>query len=272
MNAVLTTHRPAIAVHRGTAHGAVVENTVGAVTAALRSGTDMVEIDVVESTDGDYFVFHDGYEAVHFGTAWPLPKLSTAEIESLEYGARVAHPRVKVERLDDMLRSFPGVLFNIDRSWHYWPRLLAWLDQFDITDQLILKAPVQPQALGHLRSHPIKYPLLAIVRSPDDLDTVRTHPGINLVGAELVAKDPSHPFCDAAWIQQEVRDRGLFAYVNALDLGHGVPLMANWDDTVSVTGDPDEGWGRLVALGADVIQTDWPSLLRDYLREAGAWS
>ena len=28
---------------------------------------------------------------------------------------------------------------------------------------------------------------------------------------------------------------------------------------------PDKGWGRLIELGADIIQTDWPSLLRDYL-------
>ncbi|WP_410724265.1 glycerophosphodiester phosphodiesterase family protein, partial [Burkholderia sp. SIMBA_024] len=43
-----------VAVHRGTGLGTVVENTTPAVLAALRSGADMVEVDVVRSSDGEY--------------------------------------------------------------------------------------------------------------------------------------------------------------------------------------------------------------------------
>ncbi|WP_130176244.1 glycerophosphodiester phosphodiesterase family protein [Cryobacterium sp. SO1] len=263
LNERLEARRPLIAVHRGTGSGMIVENTAPAVAAALRSGADMVEIDVIASTDGDYFVFHDGYENAHFGLDRNLQELSTEEIEALSYRQRSDEP-VRVERLETVLRSFPGVLFNIDRSWRYWQHLLGWFDRFDMAEQLILKSPPEPSALEFLRRHPVKYPFVVIVSTEAELDAVASDPLINLVGAELIAADESHPFCDPEWVT-ELRQRGIFAYVNALDLGNGRALMAGWDDTRSVLDDADEGWGRLVELGADVIQTDWPALLSGYL-------
>lgn len=268
LNAKVAERRPLIAVHRGTGQGMIVENTAAAVTAAIRSRADMVEIDVVESSDGVYYVFHENMERVHFGFEQKLSTLSSAEIDGLTYGhgERIEGPNVHVERLDTILRSFPGVLFNLDRSWTYWSRLLAWLDQFEIADQLILKSVVDIRALEILRAHPVKYPLIAILRSPDELEQVIDDPQINLVGAELVTPVQDHVFCDPEWVGA-LRDRGILIYLNALDLGNGSILMASWDDTRSVLGDPDEGWGRLVHLGADVIQTDWPLLLSEYLSQ-----
>jgi glycerophosphoryl diester phosphodiesterase len=266
LNSKLTERRPLIAVHRGAGQGMIVENTAAAVLAAVRSRADMVEIDVVESSDGEYFVFHEGMEQAHFGFDHELSTLSSAEIDRLTYGHgwRIEGPHVHVERLETVLRSFPGVLFNIDRSWGYWSGLLPWLDQFDMAEQVILKAVVDSDALAILRAHPVKYPLIAILRSADELEQVIDDPDINMVAAELIAPSQDHTFCDPGWVAA-LRARGKFVYVNALDLGNGDTLMAGWDDTRSVLGDPDEGWGRLVNLGADVIQTDWPLLLSDYL-------
>lgn len=256
--------RPLVAVHRGTGLGMIVENTVPAVTAALRSGADMVEIDIVESTDGDYFVFHEGYEPLQFGFDRVLSTLSTTEIEALTYGLRVAGPRIRIERLETVLRTFPGVLFNVDRSWAYWERLLPWLDGLAIAEQLTLKSTADDESLAILRAHPVKYPLIVFAHHPTDIDKVAADPEINLVGAEVLAPSASHVFCDPDYVAS-LQEQGLLVYVNALDLGNGDTLMAGWDDTQSVLGDPDEGWGRLVTLGADVIQTDWPALLNAYL-------
>jgi len=38
------------------------------------------------------------------------------------------------------------------------------------------------------------------------------------------------------------------------------------DDTRSILEGPQAGWGALLALGADVIQTDWPEKLDEYRR------
>ncbi|NLE81624.1 MAG: hypothetical protein GX610_18995, partial [Rhodococcus sp.] len=124
LNAVFARHDPVIVAHRGTAGGAVTENTADAAHAAFLSGADIVEIDVISSSDGEYFVFHTGTESRNLGTDTALEALSAAEIGRLEYRARGRGGRPQgVERLDEFLFRFRGVdrMFNIDRSWHLWP-------------------------------------------------------------------------------------------------------------------------------------------------------
>jgi hypothetical protein len=260
-----------IAVHRGTGLGAIVENTTPAVIAASRSGADLVEIDVAESSDGDYFVFHDGMEPHHFGFEHNLQTLTSAEIAALSYRQRTAEPLARVERLEDLLQSVPpDVVLNIDRSWRYWPRLFGTIEAWGAVDRVLMKVSgSDATALEAARAHPVKYPLLPIVASVQEVELVLDDADLNVVGLELVAPEPTHPFCDPEWLA-DLRARGIFAYVNALDLGNGEPLFAGWDDTVSVLDGPDRGWKHLVDRGADVIQTDWPNLLSDYLEHRGA--
>ncbi len=260
----LAVHSPLIAVHRGSGAGSIAENTAPAVTAALAQGADIVEIDVIASTDGDYFLFHNGYEAMHFGLDRDIRELSTAQMEQLEYSWQAeSDPPYGLARLDDVLQAFPGTILNVDRSWWYWDDLLDHLAGFGVTDQLLLKAPVEQEALELLADHPEPFPFLPIVKSPEEVEQVLAIGEINTVAMELLAQTPDDPFADPAYIQS-LRARGIAVYLNALNLSNRVPLFCGWDDEASVLSHPDEGWGRLIALGADIVQTDWPALLRDY--------
>lgn len=260
-------------MHRGTGLGAIVENTTPAVIAAARSGGDLIEIDVVRSRDGVYFVFHDGKEPDHFGIEANLQTLTAAKIEALSYRQRSVQPWVRVERLDTMLRDLPeDIILNVDRSWRYWPDLLHLIDSHDLADRLLMKiGATDLRAVQAAREHPVKYPLLPIVKRPEDLLDLVGDPSLNVVGAELVTAVSDGPFCDRAWLLR-LRADGIFAYVNALDLGNGKVLFAGWDDTVSVIHGPEHGWKHLVDLRADVIQTDWPALLGSYLQQRGVRS
>lgn len=258
-----------VAVHRGTGLGMIAENTAAAVTAAARCGGDLIEIDVIESTDGDFFAFHDGYEKQHFGIDRNMQTMSTAEIEQLAYPQRRATPLVRVERLETILRRLPDVSLNIDRSWRYWPRLLHFLDDFRIADRLLMKVDARDErAIEAARRHEVKYPLLPIAKTVAEAEHTLDDPELNVVGIEAVASDPQHPFCTPEW-SAGLRARATFSYMNALDLGNGNALMGGWDDTVAVLQSPALGWGPLVDIGADVIQTDWPALLQDYLVQRG---
>ena len=53
---------PLVVAHRGTTLGSFPDNTVRSAIGALRSGADVIETDVVRSADGEYFLFHTGYE------------------------------------------------------------------------------------------------------------------------------------------------------------------------------------------------------------------
>lgn len=261
-----------VAAHRGTATGTIVENTLPAVQAAVRSGSTIVEIDVIASTDGQHFLFHDGLEPYRLGTMQNINSMSAAQIRALTYveqNTTASTPRV--EELGAVLESFRGrdVLFNVDRSWWYWDTLLPVLDDFDMADQLVLKSNVDEASLSRLRAHPVKYPFIPMVHSLAQIDRVAAEPEINLVGVELLASDTSHEFANPAFLAQ-MHDRGLACLLNAINLNNRVPLFAGYDDETSVLRDPESGWGELVRRGADIIQTDWSALLRDYLLSTDA--
>lgn len=265
LNAAFERARPLVAVHRGTGLGTIAENTQPAVEAALRQGAEMVEIDVVESTDGEFFLFHDGYEPMHFGIQENIRTLDSATIRGLEYRwcSTASNGAYRVATLDEVLRHNPGALFNVDRSWWYWERLLPYLDNYDVLGRAVLKSPVDRDPLELLAAHPVKYAFAPMVRSHEDVLRVLEYKEINTVGMELLAEGPDHDFASPDYVDW-LHSRGLFALLNAINLSNRVPLFCGWDDETSVLGDPDSGWGRLVGLGADIIQTDWPGMLVPY--------
>lgn len=49
-----------IACHRGFYGANIIQNTIESSKLALKSGADIVEIDICKSKDGKYYIFHDG--------------------------------------------------------------------------------------------------------------------------------------------------------------------------------------------------------------------
>lgn len=263
--ALLERRRPAIAVHRGSGRGSIAENTAKGIRAAEVEGADIVEIDIVSSTDGEFFLFHDGYEPMAFRIAENITTLSSAQIDELNYGWCIEQPGAyPVERLLDVLEAFPGTFFNVDRSWRWWPRLLDVMAEHGNVGHLLVKSPIVPDAVAALSAHPAPFPYIPIVRTPEEVEAVIADEGLNTVGFELLAQTADDPFCDVAYLSA-LRERGFALLLNALNLGNRVPLYAGFDDETSMLVDPDAGWGELVRRGAGIIQTDWPGPLKAYL-------
>lgn len=254
--------KPLIVTHRGTGLGSIVENTTAAVVAAARQGADIVEIDIVRSSDGAYFIFHEGYEPMHFGFDQRLSELDAAQIRELRYrwvsfGDR--SPK-RVTELPDLFRDAPDVLFNVDHSSRYWPDLFEALDLHADPSRLLLKCPPEPARLEALAAHPVAYPVVPRVTDPSHVEQVLAYPDLNVVGFELIAEPGNPAFLDQGYLA-ELQSRNLLVFVNALSL---LTEFGGYDDEVSVLGDPDEGWGKLMDFGVDIIQTDWPDLLHKY--------
>ena len=62
LNQKIAEKKHLIAVHRGTWHGNIIQNTIPAYQISLKMGADMVEADIVSSKDGVLFSFHDHHE------------------------------------------------------------------------------------------------------------------------------------------------------------------------------------------------------------------
>ncbi|SDQ96344.1 glycerophosphodiester phosphodiesterase family protein [Thermostaphylospora chromogena] len=256
-----------IAAHRGTGIASVVENTADAAAAALASGADVVEIDVIASRDGQFFAFHDGEERRLLGVDQDLRLMTADQIDELRYTFvdRPSRP-ARVERVLELLDAFRGKgLFHLDRSWWWWRRLLPALDALGMTGQLLLKCPAEDGWADALRAHPVKYPFMPICRTVAEAERYLGDESLNTVGVELLATTANSPFLRADTIAR-LHAHGVFVLVNAEVLADGPDLFAGYDDEVAVLRSPEEGWGPLFDLGVDVIQTDWPWLLRDYRR------
>lgn len=261
-----------IGAHRGTSGGSIVQNTIPAFSNALLHGADVVEIDAIMSTDGDFFAFHDGEEKQVFGVQKDIRKMSSAEILSYPLINSLCQPmnNWRLNRLDDVLEALKGrCLINIDRSWFYWKEVIACLNRHNMFDQIILKAHVDPELLETLVQTGPNLMYMPIVRNQQDylaeMQTVWKYP-VNVLAAEVIMVDPvSEQSCRP--LLEELHKRKIMAWINALTLSDGVTLSMWRDDNKAIIDGPEGSWGWLMDLGYDIIQTDWPALLNEYVRK-----
>lgn len=261
----LDEHRVLIAVHRGSAGGNIIENTIPAYKVALQQGGDILEVDVSNSTDGVLYTFHDGQEKRLLRQSDNIKTMNSEFIDRLTYFNGNSHETSRrVERLDDVLAFFRGdVLINLDRGWDIYPELLAAVDRHDMLPQILLKGPVVREQLDFLNGYPCKYMFMPIVRTLEEIEIVLSYEQINLVGMELIADTETHPLFQDELIEKLHR-MNLFVWANAINLDDDHVLFARLDDDTSLLQHPDAGWGKLFDKNIDVIQTDWPSLLANY--------
>lgn len=279
LNKKLAEKRHLIAVHRGSWAGNIIQNTIPAYGCAFKMGADMVECDINRTTDGVLYSFHDGWEKELLHTRKSIKKMSSAEVEShLPYNTTHQRNRHPLERLSDILDWLPDdKLLNIDRAWDIFPYVLEELDRHPrAVQQVVLKATVRgtfhgvpvTEALSALQKHETKYMFMPICYSMEDVKTALSLEGVNVVGCELIAwKETDELYQDEAIAY--LHSHGLFAWANAIQLGNyrSDPLFGPLDDDVSLTDDPDKGWGQLFRKGIDIIQTDWPAILYGYRKE-----
>lgn len=254
-----------IAAHRGISGGNIIGNTIPGLYAALQMGADILEFDVIKSTDGKFYVFHDGTEPFHLKINKNIKTLSSKRIDALRYyNPANFHSEFGVERLENILEEFRGkALMNIDRAWDVFPELLDLLEAFNLNEQVLIKAPVHKNVLNYLDSCGRKYLFMPIIKRYQEIDAVLSYQHLNLIAMELVTVDQKDRLFQDETIAR-VKEHGLFAWVNAVTFNKTHLLFGGLDDNTSIIEGPDLGWGKLIDKGFDVILTDWTCLLFNY--------
>ncbi|MBQ1861106.1 MAG: glycerophosphodiester phosphodiesterase family protein [Clostridia bacterium] len=270
LNAKFEEKKVLICAHRGSWHGNVIQNTTMAYKAALMQGADIVETDTTASYDGEVFSIHDGVEPRLFGWNKNSAHLSADQISAFHplngLGEPSSHHIQKLEEVFDFLCH--DELINIDRTWRAAGKVPALLDQHPhMLRQAILKAPLSHrEILDQLENHPVKYMFMPICYSLADVEEALAYRNLNMVGVELIAfSNDDELFSDEAI--RYIHSKNLFTWVNALtltDVPPYKPLYGDLDDDISILEGPDRGWGRLFDKQIDVIQTDWPALVKNY--------
>ena len=268
LNAKLGEKKFLIAQHRGGHNGNVPQNTNLAFKASLLLGADMFELDVSKSTDGELYCFHDNTEDANLRVFANLETFSSAAISEFQFYNSIRLPSgYPLQKLEETLQEFcHGELFNVDRCWLKLQDTFALLKKYPhALNQALMKAPAKAEFLDQYEAEPTKFMFMPIVKTLEDIELVLSYKNINLVGFELIANGEDSPLWDDALIEK-LHNMGCFVWYNAITLSCQEKhiLCAGCDDDRSIKEGYEKGWGELVRKGADIIQTDWPALLRDY--------
>lgn len=254
-----------VAAHRGTCGGNVIQNTILAYQNALLHGADMIEVDAAMTKDGVFYAFHNGEERLEFGVSADIRTMESKDAEALYAFNSIGHrSHQQLERLEAVLERFRGkCLINIDRSWFYWKEMISLLKRMDMDGQILLKSGAEERFLKELEDCGADIMYMPILHSPSEWELVRAH-HVNVAAAELIFTDLESGFLKKEFMG-ELRRAGIAPWVNAITLDDDTPLSGGLDDNLAIASGFGRSWGRLMQLGFEIIQTDWPALLKSHI-------
>ena len=257
---------PLVCAHRGTAGGNIPCNTPAAFNAALMQGADMIELDVAVSADGCHFVFHPGMERAHLGTRSFIRLLPAKKVEKLRFrNPDATKTQFGVSTLREILELLRGRCYiNVDKFWTDVPGISRVIRECGVEKQVVVKTGTSAAELEKVKKYAADFMFMPIVRGRDDVTDRLVADGVNCIGAEVLFETPDAPCCARAYIEETHR-KGRVLFVNAEVYDYKAVISAGLTDDASITEGPAAGWGRLVDMGFDIIQTDWTGLLKQYL-------
>ena len=259
-----------IVAHRGSSAGNIPCNTMAAYKVALAQGADMIEVDANMSRDGTLYSFHPKMESRHLGVDVSIPDLTDAEVRALRYVNYDRAPtQFGIATLEEIFELCKDKCYiNIDKFWLYPREICALIRRFDMADQIVVKTSPSEQMLDLMEEVFPEIAYLPIIKADNGLHDALMKRNIHYVGAEVLFTDEESEVGSEAYIEKLHRD-GKLVWANSIIYDHRAQLVAGHNDDISAAGNPDEGWGWLADRGYDLIQTDWPLMLRLYLEETG---
>ncbi|MEG0692630.1 MAG: glycerophosphodiester phosphodiesterase family protein, partial [Oscillospiraceae bacterium] len=235
-----------ISAHQGT-HGAnIIPNTISAFTNAIKQNANIVELDIIKSTDGQFYVFHDGNELRLLGTKKNIKTMSSTEIEAFNLlNAGGLEKNEKVNKLEDVMVSLKGnCLINFDRCWDYWEEIIPIVIKHHMQNQIIFKSGCQKKYLELLQKASVPMMYMPIISSYEEFETVMGY-HLNTVALELIINSEEHIFTSDEFISK-CKGMGLHLWVNAITLADTMVLSALHDDNKSICESYENGWGWLI--------------------------
>ena len=256
---------PLLVAHRGVCGANVPCNSIAAYKIALAQGADVVEIDVSKSKDGKFYVFHPGMEHVFLKSAH-LSTLNSWEIDELFLlNQDSVATSYKVPTLEEVLLLLKDkVYINVDKFWTDVEGISNVIRECGVEKQVIVKTYVDDKALEAVTKYAPDFMFMPLIWGKDTVTDKLLENGVNVIGAELLFSKESDECASDEYIKK-MHDKGLMLWANSIIYDEKAVISAYHTDDISLTDDPDKGWGWLIDKGFDFIQTDWLLMLKDYI-------
>ena len=261
-----------ITAHRGVSGGNIPCNTLTAYEIALKQGADMLEADVSCSADGKLFLFHPLMELPHLGKPLRLSLLPYSLIRKLRYTNFDGAPtQFHLADFDDFLEQFKNRCFiNIDKFWSNPVKIYEAVKRHGMTEQILVKSSPSEKVFSILEQTAPELPFMPIVRENHRFHEELLKRKINYVGVEVVFDNEISPLASEQFIQKMHNDN-ILVWVNSIIYSYKSQLSGGHSDDSAFTVSEDYGWGWLADRGFDIIQTDWPGMLIDYLKRTNKY-
>ena len=257
-----------VASHRGDWRN-YPENSLAAIESVIGLGADIVEIDLALTSDSVLMVCHDrtlNRTTTGKGLIAEIPYDSVRRcFLKSGHGVATSHRMPTLREALELCKD--RIVVNIDKGYQYYDLVQRLSEELGVTGQLLIKgkSPVADVA-AKFAEHPrnmMYMPIIDILKPKGQaLFAEYREKGIVPLAYEICWDRPA-PEVEAC--MREVVAGGSKLWVNSL----WASLCGGLDDDRAFEGDPAAVYGKLVDMGATMIQTDRPELLISYLRSRG---
>ena len=257
-----------VACHRGDWRN-YPENSLAAIESVIGMGADIVEIDLAQTSDSVLVVCHDrtlNRTTTGKGLIAEIPYDSVQRcFLKSGHGVATSHRMPTLREALELCKD--RIVVNIDKGYQYYDLVQRLSEELGVTGQLLIKgkSPVADVAAKFSRyEHNMMYmPIIDILKPKGQaLFAEYREKGIVPLAYEICWDRPAP---EVETCMREVVAGGSKLWVNSL----WASLCGGLDDDRAFEGDPAAVYGKLVDMGATMIQTDRPELLISYLRSRG---
>ncbi|NOU58709.1 glycerophosphodiester phosphodiesterase family protein [Marinifilum caeruleilacunae] len=256
-----------VIAHRGDWRNAC-ENSILAIENAIKMGVDIVEIDLKRTSDKQLILMHDHTLDRTTTGSGKVKDHTLKEIQELFLKDGAGHrTEFKIPTLKEALLSTKGkILVNLDQSYKYFEEVLPILKETGTMNQVIMKGynvPIEEvkSKLGVFYDS-IQYMPIIKLGAKGYKERVLEVKKNHFEAVEFTFTSDTIPTVHEFFDFQE---KGTRVWVNSLWSHHN----SGHHDDRAYTENPDVAYGWLVSKGINMIQTDRPQLLLEYLRSKG---
>ena len=257
-----------VACHRGDWRN-YPENSLAAIESVIGMGADIVEIDLALTSDSVLMVCHDrtlNRTTTGKGLIAEIPYDSVQRcFLKSGHGVATSHRMPTLREALELCKD--RIVVNIDKGYQYYDLVQRLSEELGVTGQLLIKGKRAPEIVAaKFAEHPrnmMYMPIIDILKPKGQaLFAEYREKGIVPLAYEICWDRPAP---EVETCMREVVAGGSKLWVNSL----WASLCGGLDDDRAFDGDPAAVYGKLVDMGATMIQTDRPELLISYLRSRG---
>ena len=257
-----------VACHRGDWRN-WPENSLAAIESVIGMGADIVELDLALTSDSVLVVCHD---RTIDRTTSGKGRVCDITYDSIRrcvlktgHGVKTTHRMPTLREALEVCKD--RIVVNVDQGYEYYDLVLGVTEELGVTEQILIKGKRSTDVVAaKFSEHPrnmMYMPIIDILKPKGQaLFAEYRDKGITPLAYEVCWSEytPEVKEC-----MDKVVARGSKLWVNSL----WPTLNGGLCDDAAFEGDPAEVYGKLVDMGATMIQTDRPELLISYLRSRG---